>query len=54
MTGHLDIPITDDAVFELNETFSLTIENGSLPQLIKAGVPRIATVTILDDEEGNK
>ena len=54
MTGHLDIPIEDDAVFELDETFYLTIENGSLPQLISAGIPRIATVTILDNEEGNE
>ena len=48
--GLLSISITNDTVFEFNKTFLLIIEDGSLPQLVRAGTPRIATVTIV---EGN-
>ena len=42
------ISISDDNTFEDNESFVLTIT--SLPNIITAGDPLQATVTIVDDE----
>ena len=53
MIGHFNVNITNDTVFESNETFLLTINKNSLPELIKVGDIPTATVTIVDDEEGN-
>ena len=40
-------------MFESNETFLLTINKNSLPELIKVGDIPTARVTIVDDEQGN-
>ena len=42
------ISINDDDIFEDNESFALIIF--SLPNIITAGDPRQATVTIVDNE----
>ena len=44
-----DIPITDDIIFEGNESFTLTIDP-SLPTFVSVGTPDEATVTIVDDD----
>ena len=45
------VTLRDDNTFEDNENFVVTIT--SLPNIITAGSPRQATVTIVDDD-GNK
>ena len=45
-----DVPITDDDVFEGDETFDVTIISNTLPDGVSAGTPGSATVTIVDDD----
>ena len=51
-----DVPIIDDTKRESNETFSLIIDDSSLPSRVftNAFRPREATVTIVDDDQGNQ
>lgn len=44
------VSITDDEIFESNETFSLAIDLFSLPPNVAVGVVNQATVTILNDD----
>ena len=46
-----DVKITNDDIFEGNETFSLHITPLSLHSQITPGTPLTAIVTIVDDEE---
>ena len=43
-----DIPITNDTIYEGNESFTLTIRGNSLPSRVSRGNPGKATVTIVD------
>ena len=45
-----NISITDDTMFEQNETFMLTIANTGLPSNVTVGYPDQATVTIINDD----
>ena len=45
-----DVPITNDAMFENNEHFMLTINSSSLPNGFRVGDSGQATVTIVDDD----
>lgn len=46
-----NIPITDDSLFEMDETFKVQIVETSLHRQIKRAQPYATTVTINDDEE---
>ena len=46
-----NIPITDDDLFEIDETFKVQIVEGSLHRQIKRVQPYETTVTITNDEE---
>ena len=45
-----DVPINNDALYEGNESFNLTIIRSSVPSNVGRINPSRATVTILDDE----
>ena len=45
------VDITDDDIYEESEEFKLTI-NPTLPRRVFRAAPYIATVSIVDDEEG--
>ena len=45
-----DIPIISDSILEGNEDFNLLIVQSSLPNRIIRGIPRLVTVTIVDDD----
>jgi len=45
-----NIPIIDDNLFETNESFSLTIIQGSLPTGVSRGSHNQVTVVILDND----
>ena len=45
-----DISITDDQMFEPNETFTVSIDASSLPIDVFVGNAAEATVTIVDDD----
>jgi len=47
LSGTITVPILDDAVFEGDEDFSLTLSN---PQGATLGTPAASTITITDDE----
>ena len=49
----LDVSIVDDNVLEGNENFNLTVNISSLPSRVNVGDPGQATVTIVDDDDGN-
>ena len=49
----LNVLITDDEIFESDETFNLVIDVFSLPRNVAVGDITQATVTILNDD-GNK
>ena len=46
-----NLPITDDDLFEIDETFTLQIVPSTLHRQIKRKHPYAATVTVFDDEE---
>ena len=48
LTQTLSIPITDDGLDEVDETF--TVDFGTLPDSVSAGTPATVTVTITDDD----
>ena len=48
-TATFEVPITDDNMFEGNETFMLTIDSSSLPAGITTADPDQATVTIFEE-----
>ena len=45
-----NVPITNDAMFENNEDFMLTINSSSLPNGFRVGDSGQTTVTIVDDD----
>ena len=49
-TASFDVPITDDSMFEGNETFTVTIVPSTLPSRVVQGADCVVTVTI-DDED---
>ena len=48
----LDVTIKDDNLFEMNETFNLTIDAHSLPNKVISGDADATTVIIVDDDQG--
>ena len=44
------IPINDDNIHEIDETFLLTIDPSSLPAAVNRGNPGQARVTIVDND----
>ena len=46
----VSVTITDDAVAEGNETFTLSFGPGALPSGVTAGTPATVTVTVVDDD----
>ena len=49
-TAPFNIPITDDVIFEGNESIKFEIINSSLPSNVSVSNPDQATVIILDDD----
>ena len=49
-SNSFDIPITDDTIFEGNETFTVTIVSSTLSTQVMEGVGCVVTVTIIDDD----
>ena len=45
-----DVPIIDDNIFENDESFTLTIRGGSLPNGVTRGSISRATVNIVDND----
>ena len=45
-----DVPITDDAILETNEDFTLTIDSSTLPDRVAVGDPDRCIVNILDSD----
>ena len=45
------IPILDDDVYEINETFSVVIASSNHPQITISRTDNTADVTIINDEE---
>ena len=46
-----NFPITDDDLYEMDESFKLQIVPSTLHRQIKRRQPYAATITILDDED---
>jgi len=51
-----DVPIINDNILEVNESFDLIIDESSLPSRVFTSFsrPKEATVTIVDDDLGNQ
>ena len=49
-TSSFSVPITDDSMFEGNETFTVTIVPSTLPSRVVPGADCVVTVTIDDDD----
>ena len=49
-TSSFSVPITDDSMFEGNETFTVTIVPSTLPNRVVPGADCVVTVTIDDDD----
>ena len=50
-TFKYSIPILDDDVYEINETFSVVIASSNHPQITISRTDNTADVTIINDEE---
>ena len=50
-TFNYSIPILDDDVYEINETFSVVIASSNHPQITISQTNNAANITIIDDEE---
>lgn len=49
-TASFNIPITDDNMFEGNESFTVTIVASTLPSQVVEGTDCVVVVTIVDDD----
>lgn len=49
-TASFNIPITDDSMFEGDETFTINIVPGTLPRQVQEGPNCTVIVTIVDDD----
>ena len=49
----LNVIIINNEKMEGNKMFALTVNSSSLPRYVRVGNPGQATVTIMDDDDGN-